>query len=137
MAKLYLTDPVMAWLGPRLRAGLPAPDTTRLTESTLAMALAAAVENRQQGRWATDEAIGFHRTRSGSEIDLAPVPLPTPSGDRFSTPIEVKWVSRGWRREARSIETYYKCGVLATKNIIDTTHQAWALPAPLVALLLG
>ena len=49
----------------------------------------------------------------------------------------MKWVSRGWRPEARHMETYYDGGVLATKNITDMTHPAWALPAPLVALLLG
>src|SRR5262249_28915514 len=37
-AKLYLTDPIMAWLGPRLRSGHPVPDATRLTEATIAVA---------------------------------------------------------------------------------------------------
>jgi predicted AAA+ superfamily ATPase len=136
MAKLYLTDPIMAWIGPRLRAGLLAPDMTRLTESALAVALATAVEAHQPGRWATDEAIGFHRSRAGAEVDLAPVPLPTPAGDRLTTPVEVKWVSHGWRSEARAIEARYSAGIVATKNITDTGHPSWALPAPLVALLL-
>lgn len=38
--KRYLTDPILSWLPSRLRAGLPEPDLTQLTESTVAVALA-------------------------------------------------------------------------------------------------
>lgn len=136
-AKLYLSDPVLAWLPGRLRAGSPSPDLTRLTESALALALAARVEALQPGRWPTDEAVGYLRTGGGAEVDLAAVPLPTPAGTRMSTPIEVKWVSHSWRSEVRALENTYAGGVVATKNLVDTTHASWALPAPLVALLLG
>ncbi len=136
-AKLYLSDPIMAWLGPRLRAGLPTPDLTKLAESTLAVAFAAAVEARQPGRWATDEAVGYFRTGGGAEVDFAPLPLPTASGDLFSTPIEAKWVTHGWRSEARAIENAFGRGIVATKNITDTGHRSWALPIPLLTLLLG
>jgi hypothetical protein len=44
--------------------------------------------------------------------------------------------SRSLRSEARAIEGHYGRGIVATKNIIDTDHPSWALPAPLVALLL-
>lgn len=135
-AKLYLTDPIMASIGPRLRAGLRAPDMTCLTESALAVALAAVVETYQSGRWAADDAIGYARTGTGLEIDLAPVPLPSPGGDMRTTPIEAKWVTRGWRQEARPIEAKYGRGIVATKNITSTKDVSWALPAPLVALLL-
>jgi hypothetical protein len=136
-AKLYLSDPIMAWLGTRLRAGIPPPDMTRLTESTLAVALASVVEARQPGRWATDEAIGYVKTGGGLEVDLAPMALPCPGGDGSSTPIEVKWVRHGWRPEARAIEGRFKRGIVATKSITDTSYPSWALPAPLVALLLS
>jgi len=76
-AKLYLTDPIMAWLGPRLRAGLTTPDMTRLTEAAIAVALATVVEATQTGRWVSGDAIGYTKTGGGLEIDLAPVPLPS------------------------------------------------------------
>lgn len=136
-AKLYLSDPVLAWLPSRLRAGTQLPDLTRLTESVLALTLAARVESAQPGRWPAEEAIGYVRTGGGAEIDLAPVPLPTPAGTRMTTPIEVKWVSHGWRSEIRGLENTYAGGVVATKNLVDTRHPSWAMPAPLVALLLG
>lgn len=39
--------------------------------------------------------------------------------------------------EAKVIEGRYNRGIIATRNIIDHTHAAWAVPAPLLALLLG
>lgn len=110
---------------------------TRLTEAALAIALARAVDDHQPGRWTTDDAIGYLRTGKGNEVDLAPVPVPTPAGDTMTTPLESKWVSRGWRAEARTIEGKLGTGILATKSILDLDHPAWAIPAPVVALLLG
>ena len=136
-SKLYLADPLLAWIGPRTRAGLATPDFTALTEAALGIALAAAVEERQQGRRAAEDAIGFLRTGSGNEIDFAPMPIPTAAGVSMTTPLESKWVSRSWRSEAKVLEGRLGNGVLATRTIIDTSTPAWALPAPLVALLLG
>jgi predicted AAA+ superfamily ATPase len=136
-SKFYLTDPLLAWLPSRLRAGLVTPDMTTLTEMALGVALARAIDGLEEGRWVSDDTVGYARTGGGREIDLAPVPLPTPAGSRPSTPLEGKWVDTGWRREALVVENKYGAGVLATKSLLDTDHPAWAVPAPLVALLLG
>ena len=136
-SKLYLADPLLAWLGPALRSGLRSPDMSQLTEAALAVALAGAIDNRQPGRWMTDDAIGYLRTGKGKEIDLAPVPVPTPSGEAMTTPLESKWVTRGWRSEAQTLEQKLGRGVVATKSILDLSHPAWAIPAPIVSLLLG
>jgi hypothetical protein len=135
-AKLYLTDPLLAWLPSRLRAGLPAPDMTRLTEGALAVALARAVDDREEGRWLSGDTVGFARTQSGNEVDLAPVRLPAESTAAFSTPIESKWVDHGWRGEARTIDGKFHRGIVATKSVLDTAGPVWAVPAPLLALLL-
>lgn len=135
-SKLYLIDPLLAQLGPRERAGLPAPDLSRLTEAALGVALAAAIEREQPGRWLSQDSMGYTRT-SGGEIDFAPIPLPTRAGPQAATtPIESKWVTSGWRPEAKATEIRYRRGVVATRNILDLRHQAWAVPAPVVALLL-
>ncbi|MGH8930186.1 MAG: AAA family ATPase [Egibacteraceae bacterium] len=136
-AKLYLTDPLLAGLPSRLRAGTAQPDMTRLTEAMLAAALARALDEREPGRWAAGDTIGYFRTGSGNEVDLAPVPVATPSGAALTTPLESKWVSGGWRAEAKVIEARYGHGIVATKTVTDTTHPTWAIPAPLLALLLG
>jgi uncharacterized protein len=61
----------------------------------------------------------------------------SPAGVRPTVPIESKWVDHGWRREALTIEAKHGTGIVATKTILDLGHNAWAIPAPLLAMLLG
>lgn len=136
-SKLYLTDPLLAWLGHRLRAGLPEPTMPALTEMALSTALAVAIDGGEPGRWMSGDTIGYVRTGAGNEVDLGPVPMPAGGPVQRTTPIEAKWVSQGWRSEARVVEGKYGRGVLATKNITDTEAPAWAIPAPVVALMLN
>ena len=49
----------------------------------------------------------------------------------------MKWVDANWRSEAKVIENKYRLGVLATKSVLDLTHPTWAVPAPLLTLLLA
>jgi len=135
-AKLYLADPVLAWLPSRLRAGLATPDMTHLTESTLGVSLARAIDDLEEGRWLNGDTISYERTQSGLEIDLAPVRLPTGHQVGTSVPMECKWVDQGWRSEAKAINAKYSNGILATKSVLDLSADVWAVPAPLVALLL-
>lgn len=65
------------------------------------------------------------------------MPVPGDAGTETTAPVESKWVDTGWRSEARVIEGKYNAGVLATKSVLDLDHPTWAVPAPLVALLLG
>jgi len=136
-AKLYLTDPLLGWLPSRLRAGLAAPDMTTLTEMTLGIHLARAIDALEEGRWIAADTIGYTRTGSGGEVDLAPVPVTSPAGVARTVPLESKWVDDGWRAEAKTVENKYGAGVLATKSLLDPNHPTWAVPAPLVALLLA
>ena len=77
------------------------------------------------------------RTGSGNEVDFAPVPLTTDGVRTESTPIESKWMSRGWRAEAMGIVGKYGRGAVATKDVIELNGDVWAVPAPMVALLLN
>lgn len=135
-AKLYLTDPLLSWLAPRLRAGLPAPNMTRLTETTVGVSLARAIDGLDEGRLISGDTISYARTASDNEIDFAPVPVPSAAGPQPTVPIESKWVDQGWRAEARTIDGKYSCGILATKSVLDTNDRVWAVPAPLLALLI-
>jgi predicted AAA+ superfamily ATPase len=136
-SKLYLTDPILAWLGPQLRSGLPEPDFSHMTEACLGVALARAIDATEPDRWAANDSIGYLRTGSGSEVDFAPIPARGPSGPMMTTPIEAKWVTTGWRSEARTIEGKFARGIVATRTVTDLQHPSWALPAPVVALLLN
>lgn len=81
--------------------------------------------------------IGHVRSASGNEIDFAPLPIPTPAGEARTTPLESKWVSRPWRAESRGIEQRLGRGIVAMKDILDVGSRVWAVPVPIVALLLG
>jgi uncharacterized protein len=75
-------------------------------------------------------------TGGGNEVDLLPIAITSSAGASRTVPIEGKWVDDQWRRDARAIETKYSNGILATKSILSTGHPTWAIPAPLLALLL-
>lgn len=135
-AKLYLSDPLLAWLPGRLRAGLEPPDMTKLTEMVVGISLARAIDEADEGRWVSSDTISYTRTASDNEIDLAPVPVPSAAGTESTVPVESKWVDQGWRAEARTIDGKYERGVLATKSILDTSTRVWAVPAPLLTLLM-
>lgn len=136
-AKVYLSDPILAWLPSRLRAGLPPPDFTQLTEAAIGVGLARVIDALDEGRWIANDTIGYVRTASGQEIDLAPVPVPSEAGPVLAVPIECKWIDSRWRSDAKVIEGKYSGGIIATKSVLDLDHRSWAVPAPLVALLLG
>ncbi len=136
-AKIYLTDPLLAWLPSKLRVGLKMPDFTALTEAVIAISLAKAVEERDEGRWIANDTIGYVRTGNGKEIDFAPISFPGFGGAVSSVPIESKWTDNIWRAEAQVMSNFYGNGILATKSLIDVRNKVWAVPAPLLALLLG
>lgn len=135
-SKLYLTDPLLASLPSRLRTGMPAPDMTRLTEMAIGVAMARAIDDLEEGRWVSGDTIGYVRTTSDREIDLSPTTVPSAAGPVTSVPIESKWVDHAWKNEAKTIDGKFHHGILATKSVLDLTGQVWAVPAPLVALLL-
>ena len=134
--KLYLSDPVLAWLPSRVHPGCDEPAMTMLTEATLGMHLARAIDNIDEGRLIVNDTIGYARTGAGNEIDLLPTPISSLAGPSRTVPIEGKWVDDQWRSDGRTIEAKYGNGLVATKSILNTDHPTWAVPAPLVALLL-
>jgi uncharacterized protein len=135
--KLYLADPLLAQL-PHLRDPSFGPaDFTRSTEAVLATELARAVDRIHPDRFVEGRAVQYMRTGSGKEVDFAPLSLRIAGQQTSSVPIEGKWVSHNWRSEALVMRGRFNCGVLATKDIIDATGDVWAIPAPIVALLLN
>lgn len=135
-SKLYLTDPLLASLPSRLRTGMPTPDMTRLTEMAIGVAMARTIDDLEEGRWVSGDTIGYVRTASDREIDLGPITVPSAAGPAKTVPIESKWVDHGWKGEAKTIDGKFGRGILATKSVLDVTGDVWAVPAPLVALLL-
>jgi len=135
-SKLYLTDPLLASLPSRLRSGMATPDMTKLTEMTIGVALARAIDDLEEGRWVSGDTIGYVRSARDGEVDLGPITVPSPAEPVTTVPMESKWVDRGWKSDALTIDGKFGRGILATKSVLDTTGKVWAIPAPLVALLL-
>ena len=134
--KLYLVDPILAWTPSRLSPDLEGPDFTRLTEAALAVALARRLDDLTEGRWADNDTVGYSRSHVGAEVDLAPVRVPASTDSPMTTPIESKWIDSGAMGETKAISSRYGRGILATKSILDLDHDVWAVPAPMLALLL-
>jgi uncharacterized protein len=95
------------------------------------------IDGLEPGRWISGDTIGYARTTSGNEVDLLPVNVASPAGLRPTCSIESKWVDGGWRREAMTIEGKYAGGIVATKTVLDFDSPAWAVPAPLLMMILG
>ena len=135
--KLYLLDPILAGL-PSLRdSSFDDPDMTRLTESLLALELARSVDCLASDRFVEQRAVFYARTERGNEVDFAPVPVTVASAQRQTTPLESKWVTRNWRQESLVMRGRYGHGVIATKDVVELMGDIWAVPAPIVALLLN
>ncbi len=136
-SKLYLIDPLLARVPNLLDETVSPPDLTRSTEAMLGLALARSVTALHPERFLEQRAVTYTRTGSGGEVDFAPA-FVSVGGSRLSTcPIESKWSPGGWKSGARTTRGKYGRGVVATKNTTDITGDVWALPAPVVALLLN
>ena len=135
-SKLYLADPLLARLPSLVDPTAQPPDFTRSTEASLGVAVARAINALHPSRYVEQRAVGYTRTGSGGEIDFAAVPIAVGSGRTVSCPIESKWVTDGWKGEARAVHGKYRRGIVATKNITDLSGPVWAVPAPVLALLL-
>lgn len=129
-SKYYFVDPLMARLAHlRHRDAGPAADGSALTEQQLGLELVRSLERDQPGGFAHFTDVMYQRT-SSKEVDFA--------GPRLGQlGFEGKYVDAGWRREAQTARAALGRGVLATRSLLDTSGDVWAVPAPFVAWLLN
>ena len=126
--KVYFVDPLIARLPGRRHAAYRPPDVTKLSEQQLGLALALAAADGRADRFVAGEAVMYERTATGKEIDFV--------GAR-QVPIESKYVEHNWKGAARTIAAAHGRGILATRNLLDTDGDIWAVPACTLAWLLG
>jgi predicted AAA+ superfamily ATPase len=128
--KLYFIDPLIARLPSVLDRRSTPPDETQLSEQQLGNALLRTIASFNTEAILDESAILVRRNpRSGAEIDF--------TGDLLPTPIESKYTSRGWKRERAALDEHYKTGIIATRDILDTTSDIWAIPAALLAWMIN
>ncbi len=129
-SKYYFIDPLMARLAPMRAPGLLGEaDSSALSEQQLGLELLRNTEREQPGTYAHFSEIMYQKTAS-KEVDFC--------GPRMGKlGFESKYVDAGWRREAQTVRAAFGAGVLATRGLLDTSGDVWAVPAPLVAWMLN
>ena len=73
----------------------------------------------------------MYQKTAGKEVDFCG---PRIGGVGF----EGKYVDAGWKREALTLRAALGAGVLATRGLLDTSGEVWAVPAaPFIAWMLS
>lgn len=129
-AKWYFTDPRLARLASEFGAGSP-PDMPALSEQQIAVALLRALEAESPGAAIRHDTLLYYRSRTRAEIDFV-------SPAFANTCVESRFVNRSWGRAFQTIEASgRRTGIVATRSGTKTHDGGWALPAGLVAYLIG
>jgi uncharacterized protein len=128
--KLYAVDPLVARLAHLRNPARSDIDPTVLTEMQIGMSLRRRV---LAGRPAAgnDQFLFYARTPTRKEIDFV-------AEDLAGVAIEAKYCEDGnWHADAATVNASQWDGILATRNVLDTTSDgAWAVPAAVLCYLL-
>ncbi len=127
--KYYFTDPLLARLACMLGYGKE-PDLTQLSQQQVGLALLRAMESQAPGSFGFPGRLLYYRSASRSEIDFV-------GRDLGQVAVESKYVDDRWGRELQTITASPWFGILATRSGIEFGEHAWAVPAPILALILG
>ena len=82
--------------------------------------------------WSGDEFLFYHRTPARKEIDFVSQLL-------GGAAIEGKFIEDGtWKSDAATVDASEWKGLLATRNMLDTSEpeKAWAVPSGVLAYLI-
>lgn len=129
--KLYFVDPLVAQLAHRRNPRLPAPDSAKLTQQQVGLALARAVSLHAPAAFVQTDRVMYERTDTGAEIDFV--------GPNLEVPFECKYTDGKWRKEALTMRARYGRGVMVTRSplLTGTNEPIWAIPAGMLVWLLG
>lgn len=129
-AKWYFTDPLLATLAATRGAGA-APDPTVLSEQQIALALLRSLEAESPTAALRHDQLLYYRSSTRAEIDFVAAAFD-------GVCIESKFVDRAWGRAFQTIESSpYRFGVVATHSGVQQHDGGWAIPAGLLAVILG
>lgn len=129
-AKWYFTDPLLAGLAAGRGAGTQ-PDTTALNEQQLAIALLRALERTNPAAGLRHDQLLYYRSSTRAEIDFVAAAFE-------GICVESKYVDRGWGRAFQTIASSpYRRGIVATRSGLQQHDGGWAIPAALLAAILG
>jgi hypothetical protein len=129
--KLYFVDPLIAQLAHRRDMRFPAPDTARLTQQQIGLALTQIASQSAPATFVQADRVMYERTNTGAEIDFV--------GPDLEVPFECKYTDGNWRRETLTMKARHGRGVIVTRSPLLTgaDEPIWAIPAGILAWLLG
>jgi uncharacterized protein len=129
-SKYYFIDPLMTRLAAIRGAGSIAEvDASAISEQQLGLELLRSLERERPGTYAQFSDVMYQKT-SSKEVDFC--------GPRFGkSGFEGKYVDSGWRRESLTLRAAFGAGVLATRGLLDTGGEVWAVPAPFISWVLN
>lgn len=129
--KLYFVDPLIAQLAHRRNPSFPAPDTAKLTQQQIGLALAKAMSLHAPAAFVQTDRVMYERTDTGAEIDFV--------GPDLEIPFECKYTDGSWRKEALTMKARHGRGVMVTRSPLLTgaDEPIWAVPAGILAWLIG
>ena len=129
--KLYFVDPFLAQLAHRRHPRYHAPETAKLTQQQVGLALARAVSLQAPAAFVQTDRVMYERTNTGAEIDFVSPDL--------QVPFECKYTDGNWRKQALTMKARHGRGVMITRSPLLTgpDEPIWAVPAGLFAWLLG
>jgi len=128
--KVYFTDPLLARL-PHLRDEQPPPEASQISEQQIGLALTLGIIADDAGRFTDFSAVMYARSATGKEVDFC--------GRRLrKVAFEAKYTDRSLGRESQTMRAMFEGrGILATRAKVDRIGGMRALPAGVIALLLG
>jgi predicted AAA+ superfamily ATPase len=126
--KVYFVDPAIALIPSVTNSAYAPPDVSQLSEQQIGLSLARAASAGDANAFLEANDVLFERTAT-SEIDFV--------GSSIEVPVESKYVERNWKSQSRALSARYGRGIVATRNVLDLDGATWAIPAAIVAWLLG
>jgi predicted AAA+ superfamily ATPase len=127
--KVYFTDPLLARLAHLRAEHLPAPDTSKISEQQIGLALVRHLADGDPGRYADFTSVMYARSATQKEVDFCGRPL-------GQVAFEGKYVDENLARETQTMRAMFTGGVVATRSKLDDISGARAIPAPFIAYLL-
>lgn len=127
--KWYFIDPLAARLG-ALRMGTTEPDLTQLNEQQIGVCLLRNVGAKDAISLADFDAVLHHRGTTGSEIDFVGAAL-------GRVAVESKYVDDRWGATIQTVRATGRFAIVASRSAVAWRDDAWVVPAPILALILG
>ena len=132
--KLYVTDPLLAYIPHRVRQVGLRPDEPALVENAVAMALFRSDEQPLIEQFALPQGLFYWRSQSGGEVDF----LVGRGAIAERIPVEVKYQTMITGRDLAAISRSFARGLLITVDTLDLEHPPFLqIPAALFLWVLG